>query len=106
LKITLLLWPVLPKYLAALGFVAGSLTTLSFIPQLLRTWQLRGAHGISGWWLATFMTGVTLWLFYGLMLPSVPVIVANAATLSLTLPILAIKIYYRRRAQSAGENGR
>jgi MtN3 and saliva related transmembrane protein len=52
---------------------------------------------MSGLWLATFMSGVTLWLIYGFLLPSLPVIVANVATLALMLPILVMKIAYRER---------
>ena len=85
------------QYLTIVGLVAGALTTLSFVPQLLRTWRLRSARDMSGWWMACFMSGVILWLIYGLILPSTPVIVANAATLALMVPILVMKLYYRER---------
>ena len=85
------------RHVTVIGLLAGALTTLSFVPQLLRTWRLRRATDISGWWLASFIGGVTLWLIYGVLLPSIPVIVANVATLALTLPILAMKISYRER---------
>jgi len=49
---------------------------------------------MSSWWLASFIGGLTMWLIYGLLLPSMPIIVANLSTLLLTLPILAIKIYH------------
>jgi MtN3 and saliva related transmembrane protein len=87
----------LSRLVTGIGLVAGTLTTLSFVPQLLRTWRLRRAHDMSGWWLASFMTGITLWLIYGLLLPSMPIIVANSATLALILPILAMKVSYRDR---------
>ena len=87
----------LAKYITLIGFVAGALTTFSFVPQLLRTWRLRRAHEISGLWLAAFIAGVALWLFYGLMLPSLPVIIANGATLVLTVPIAAVKLYYKEK---------
>ena len=85
------------RHITIIGLVAGTLTTLSFLPQLLRTLRLRRASDISGVWLASFISGVTLWLIYGLMLSSFPIVVANAATLALTLPILALKISYRER---------
>jgi uncharacterized protein with PQ loop repeat len=40
---------------------------------------------------------VSLWLIYGLLLPSAPVVIANAATLALTVPIAAVKLYYREK---------
>jgi MtN3 and saliva related transmembrane protein len=86
-----------PKYVTTLGLVAGAFTTLSFLPQLLRTWRSRRSQDISGLWLISFISGVTLWLVYGLLLPSVPVIIANAATLALTLPIAAAKLYFREK---------
>lgn len=85
------------RHITIIGLVAGALTTLSFLPQLLRTLRLRRASDISALWLASFISGVTLWLIYGLMLSSFPIVVANAATLALTLPILALKISYRER---------
>jgi len=45
--------------------------------------------------LITFTLGTILWLIYGILIRSMPVAVANAATLLLTLTILALKIYYR-----------
>ena len=86
-----------PKYVTIIGFAAGVLTTLSFLPQLLHTWKLRRADDLSGLWLTAFSTGVILWLMYGVMLPSSPVIMTNAATLGLLLPILALKLYHRDR---------
>jgi len=61
---------------------------------------MRGAQGISAWWLLSFISGVTLWLIYGFLLQSLPIIVANAATLALTLPILMMKVCYRRPESS------
>ena len=86
-----------PGLVTAIGLLAGTLTTLSFVPQMVRTWRLRRAHDMSALWLASFMGGVTLWLIYGFVLPSLPIIVTNLATLLLMLPILAMKIAYRER---------
>jgi MtN3 and saliva related transmembrane protein len=86
-----------PTYITIIGFAAGVLTTLSFLPQLIHTWRLRRADDLSGLWIAAFTTGVILWLTYGLMLPSPPIIMNNAATLALLLPILVLKLYHRDR---------
>ncbi len=72
---------------------------LSFVPQLLKTIRTRRTKDMSGVWLACFICGVTLWLIYGLLLPSMPIILANAATLLLILPILVIKIAHRRHPE-------
>jgi MtN3 and saliva related transmembrane protein len=77
-----------------LGLAAGTLTTIAFLPQLIKTWKTRSAGDISFGMLATFTTGVFLWLVYGIAIDSLPVILANAVTLLLAGLILALKIRY------------
>ena len=43
-----------------------------------------------------FSIGILLWLYYGILLQSLPIILANAVTLVLTLTIIALKIFYSR----------
>jgi MtN3 and saliva related transmembrane protein len=78
-----------------LGLLAGTLTTIAFIPQLQQTWKTRSAKDVSLGMLLTFITGVALWLTYGLFLNALPIILANLITLILTLAILGLKLYYR-----------
>jgi MtN3 and saliva related transmembrane protein len=77
-----------------LGLAAGTCTTLAFLPQVIRTWRLRSARDLSLEWLVTFILGVSLWLLYGCLIGSLPVILANAITLMLTLIILRFKLAY------------
>ncbi len=79
-----------------IGLLAGALPTIAFIPQLQQTWQTKSAQDVSLGMLLTFITGVALWLVYGLLLGALPVILANLITLVLTLAILGLKLYYRR----------
>lgn len=79
-----------------LGFVAGTLTTIAFLPQLQRTWLTKSADDMSLGMLLTFTTGVLLWLVYGLYLTAWPIIIANAITLCLTLAILVLKLKYQK----------
>lgn len=78
-----------------IGYLAATLTTIAFIPQALHIWRLRSADGISLGMYVTFTSGVALWLAYGLLLGAWPLIIANAATLTLALFILVMKIRYR-----------
>ncbi len=80
-----------------IGYVAASLTTLSFLPQALHTFRTRDVSGISLGMYATFTAGVALWLVYGLLVAAWPVVVANAVTLLLALAILVMKLRYGRR---------
>jgi MtN3 and saliva related transmembrane protein len=78
-----------------LGALAGALTTVAFLPQVIKTWRSRSAQDISGLTFALFGLGVALWLVYGLQLRLWPVILANAITLLLALTILWCKLRYR-----------
>ncbi|WHZ21359.1 MAG: hypothetical protein OJF47_000471 [Nitrospira sp.] len=78
-----------------IGLLAGTLTTIAFIPQLQQTWRTRSARDVSLGMLLTFTTGVFLWLVYGLLLGALPIILANLITLVLTLAILILKLWYR-----------
>ena len=78
-----------------LGAAAGTLTTLAFLPQVVRTWRRRSAADLSLAWVAVFSAGVLLWLVYGILLRSRPIIVANAVTLALTSFLLWCKLRFR-----------
>jgi MtN3 and saliva related transmembrane protein len=74
-----------------IGLSAGTLTTISFVPQLLRVWRRKSASDLSSGMFIVFCVGVVLWLVYGLVIHDLAVIVANSATLTLALGILVLK---------------
>ncbi|MFZ3213800.1 MAG: SemiSWEET transporter [Terriglobales bacterium] len=78
-----------------IGFVAGTLTTVSFVPQVLRTFRTKRCDDLSFGMLSAFASGVCLWLVYGIFVWSAPIIVANLVTLCLLVPLVAMKIRYR-----------
>ena len=80
-----------------LGLGAGTLTTLAFVPQVLKTWRSKSGNDISLSMCLLFSTGVLLWLICGILIDALPVILANAVTLSLSLAILVLKLHYARR---------
>ena len=84
-----------PAAVTILGLVAGTLTTLSFLPQLLKAWKSRSTHDISIGRFCLLSAGILLWLVYGIVTADVPVIVANAVTLVFVSLILALKLRYR-----------
>ncbi|MEH2125995.1 SemiSWEET transporter [Nostoc sp.] len=65
------------------------------MPQMFKTWQTKSAKDVSLVTLMTFISGVFLWLIYGIYLQSLPIILANAVTLVFNLIILWLKIKYR-----------
>lgn len=77
-----------------IGYLAASLTTLSFVPQAWHTFRTRDVSGISLGMYSVFTLGVALWLVYGLLLQAWPVVIANAITLILALAILGMKLHF------------
>jgi MtN3 and saliva related transmembrane protein len=84
------------EYITLIGLAAGTLTTVSFLPQLIKTWQCKSARDLSYAMLLSFGSGVVLWLVYGLYLRALPIILANAVTLALIVAILLLKVRYDR----------
>jgi MtN3 and saliva related transmembrane protein len=78
-----------------IGTAAATLTTASFVPQVLHTLQTKDVSGISLSMYSAFTLGVALWLVYGLLLGAWPIVIANAITVSLATCILAMKLRYR-----------
>lgn len=77
------------------GYCAAALTTASFIPQALHTFQTKDVSGISLGMYSSFTMGVSLWLVYGVLLQAWPIVIANTITLSMAGAILAMKLRYR-----------
>ena len=80
-----------------LGMTAGGLTTVAFLPQVIKTWKTKSAADISSGMFVMFSSGVFLWLLYGFAIGASPIIIANAVTLALALLILILKLHYQRR---------
>jgi MtN3 and saliva related transmembrane protein len=93
-----------PQVVEWIGLAAGTCTTLSFLPQLVTVYRRKSARDLSYSWLAVFTTGVVLWLAYGVLLLSMPVILANAVTLTLLVVLIALKARYDREARARGEH--
>ena len=82
-------------FITLLGFAAGLLTTVAFLPQMFQTWKTKSAKDVSFVMLITFMSGLFLWLIYGIILGAAPIIMANAVSLFFNFIILWLKIKYR-----------
>lgn len=83
----------------ALGYLAATLTTASFVPQAVMTLRTRNVSGISLGMYCSFTLGVALWLLYGWQLGEWPIVVANALTLALAATILVTKLQVNREAR-------
>ena len=78
-----------------IGYLAAFGTTVSFLPQAIKTIQTKDTSGISLLMYAFFTVGTLLWLIYGIMSGSLPVAIANAITLIFACIILVYKVRYK-----------
>ena len=77
-----------------LGIMAGTLTTISFVPQVIKIYRTKDAKDLSIVTFCIFSCGVLLWLVYGIATQEWPIILANGVTLVLIFLIIAMKIKY------------
>ncbi|MEY4398799.1 MAG: hypothetical protein RLZZ539_128 [Pseudomonadota bacterium] len=75
-----------------IGYFAALLTTFSFLVQAIQSWRTRDLSGISVGMYSMFALGVGLWLIYGIVIESWPLIVTNALTFLFALSILLMKL--------------
>ena len=72
--------------------MAATLTTAGFVPQVVKVFKTRQTKDISLWMYVLMIVGITLWLIYGIFNGYWPIIIANAVTLLLVVPILVLKM--------------
>lgn len=88
------------------GYLAGALTTIAFLPQVIKAWRTRRTEDLSLGMYLTFNIGVALWLIYGILLGSFPIIAANVLTLLLTGSILVLQFHGARQRRHPGASPR
>ncbi len=80
------------NYVNIIGFTAGTLTTIAFVPQVIKIWKTKSAKDISLGMFVILCTGIILWIVYGILVKSLPLVAANATTLVFALTILVLKM--------------
>ncbi|MFL5260760.1 MAG: SemiSWEET transporter [Hyphomicrobiales bacterium] len=85
-----------------LGYAAAACTTGAYIPQVLRVWRTRSTHDISLKAFLALVTGLALWLAYGIWKGDFPMIAANGTTLALASTILYLKLKEARAGRHSG----
>ncbi len=86
LKISQMGWTTL------LGFAAGTLTTLAYLPQVVKTWRSKSTRDISAGMFVTLCSGLFLWVLYGISISSAPIVVTNIVSFVLGTIIVVFKI--------------
>lgn len=84
-----------PIYVNVVGTLAALCSIVSFVPQIVKIVRERDASSVSLRMYFVTVTGFALWVTYGTMLESWPLIVANTANLVLAATILVLKYRYR-----------
>ncbi|MBI4457326.1 MAG: SemiSWEET transporter [Acidobacteria bacterium] len=80
------------EFVEIVGYLAGTLTTIALLPQVLKTIRGRSTADISLGMYVLFVTGIALWLTYGILLSAWPIILSNLVGLILASSILILKI--------------
>ena len=79
------------------GYVAGALTVVSYFPQALRAWKTKQVKDLSKMMLAMLVAANVLWITYGVVSSSLPIIITNDGTLLLTGAIFVAKLKFGKR---------
>jgi MtN3 and saliva related transmembrane protein len=78
-----------------LGLAAGTITSITFVPQVIRIWQTKSAKDLSLLMLLLLITGVLMWLSYGLIVKDTAIIYTNSMVLGMSLIMLYFKFRFK-----------
>jgi MtN3 and saliva related transmembrane protein len=78
-----------------LGMIAAVLTTASFLPQVYKTWKTKDTKSLSLTMYVCFFIGIVLWLIYGFLIDSLPMILANGITTITTFLLIVLKLKHK-----------
>ena len=81
--------------ITVLGLLAALLTTISNIPQVIKSWKTKKTRDVSLFMYILLVAGVFTWLIYGFLINDLPLILANFITLILVSSVLFLKIKYK-----------
>jgi len=81
-----------------IGFAAGTLCTLAYLPQAWHSFRTKSVRDISLIMLLSLNVGLLLWVGYGYLIHSLPIILPNAVTFLLAFPLLVMKVRFHGRA--------
>ncbi|HBH61847.1 MAG TPA: hypothetical protein DDX85_08940 [Nitrospiraceae bacterium] len=80
------------NYIALIGLLAGACTTLSFLPQVIKTVKMKETRDISLSMYIILAAGILLWIIYGMLIHDLPVVLANSISFALASTIIFLKI--------------
>jgi len=80
--------------LEIIGLIAGAVTSFGFIPQLIRGFRTKKLDDISYFMPAVLATGMSIWVYYGFLINSISVIIANSFAIICNITLIIMKIRY------------
>lgn len=83
-------------FVDVLGYVAGAITALTFLPQVIKTWREKSAKDISLLMFVIAAVNEIMWIVYGAMLENWVIILTNSVVLVMSLTMIFLKLRYNR----------
>lgn len=80
-----------------LGYIAGAITTLTFLPQVIKTWKEKSAGDISLLMFLIAAANEILWIIYGALLDNWVIILTNSVVLTMSLTMIFLKLRYNKK---------
>ena len=81
-------------YIELIGYLAGIIVAISLIPQVIKSWKTKSTKDISVMWTLIYLTGLILWVIYGIGILSFPIIIFVSIEALLAISLLILKIKY------------
>ena len=78
-----------------LGYSAGFITSLTFLPQVIKTWKEKSAKDISLMMFVIAAVNEVMWIVYGVLLNNWVIILTNAIVLAMSLIMIFFKLRYK-----------
>ena len=83
------------KLVEILGLAAGTITSITFLPQVIRIWKTKSVKDISFLMMLLLILGTSLWLTYGLLFKDTAIIYTNVMVLIMSLIMFYFKVKYK-----------
>ncbi|GEN76559.1 SemiSWEET transporter [Chryseobacterium hagamense] len=81
-----------------LGIIAGALTSVAMLPQLLKVIKNKNAEDLSWGMLMVLISGLSLWVWYGFLKDELPIILSNAFAVLVNITLLICCIIYKKKS--------
>ena len=81
-----------------LGLVAGGITSVAMMPQLIKVIKEKNAEDISVVMLLVLITGLSLWVWYGILQNELPIILSNSFSVLVKITLLICSMMFKKKS--------